>query len=322
MLILSAYNRVLTYLKKIVYELLFIEQWQLRYKFNRNTKIGFDDQFDTYQKIVPQKDRFWADPFIVEENGSYYVFVEELKYRESKGYIAVIELNEEISGPLNSRKILEKPYHLSYPFVFKLKDTYYMIPESTANKTIDLYQCEEFPLKWSYCKTLMENVIAADSTIKFYHGKYWMFTMIEPKEGITTNKDLHIFYSEDLLSNNWVAHPANPVVSNINSARPAGNIFEDEGVLYRPSQDCSERYGWAMCVNKIITLNENEYIEEQVNHITPDWERKLLATHTFNKVGKLSMIDVLVKRWRFLSIFLNMVLFFTSTSSISSIVSL
>jgi len=303
MIILSAYSRVLTYLKKIVYELLFIEQWQLRYKFSKNTETGLDDQFDTYQKIVPPKDRFWADPFMVEENGVYYVFIEELKYKEGKGYIAVIELKEDVDEPLKSQKILEKPYHLSYPFIFKLKDTYYMIPEGTANKTIELYRCEEFPLKWNYCNTLMENVIAADSTITFYQGKYWMFTMIEPEQGVTTNKDLHIFYSEDLLSNNWVAHPANPVVSNVGSARPAGNIFEDEGVLYRPSQDCSERYGWAMRLNKIITLNENEYLEEEVVHIKPNWERNLLATHTFNKVGKLSMIDVLVKRSRFLSIF-------------------
>lgn len=301
--ILSAYNRGLTYLKKIVYELLFIEQWQLRYKFDQNTGIGFDDQLNTYQQILPPKDRFWADPFIVEENGVYYVFVEELKYWEGKGYISVIELKEEVSKPLKSQKILEQPYHLSYPFIFKLKDTYYMIPESIANKTIALYKCEDFPLKWRYCSTLMENVIAADSTIKFHDGKYWLFTLIEPEQGITTNKDLHIFYSDDLLSNHWVAHSANPVVSNVSSARPAGNIFEDKGVLYRPSQDCSKRYGWAMCVNQIITLNENEYLEKKVAHIMPNWEKNLLATHTFNKVGKLSMVDVLVKRRRFLSRF-------------------
>lgn len=303
MFILSAYHRVLTYWKKIIYEVLFIEQWQLRYKFDQNTETGFDDQLNTYQQIIPPKDRFWADPFIVEENGVHYVFVEELEFEEGKGYISVIELKEGVSKPLKSQKILEKPYHLSYPFIFKLQDTYYMIPESTANKTIDLYQCEDFPLKWRYCNALMENVIAADTTIKFHDGKYWLFTLIEPEQGITTNKDLHIFYSDDLLSNNWVAHPANPVVSDVSSARPAGNIFEDEGVLYRPSQDCSKRYGWAMSVNKIITLNEKEYLEEKVTHIMPNWERNLLATHTFNKVGKLSMVDVLVKRRRFLSLF-------------------
>lgn len=300
MLILSACNNVFNYVKRIIYELLFIEQWQLRYKFNKDTDKLFDDQFDSYQKIVPPKDRFWADPFIVEENDKYYLFVEELKYKEAKGYISVIELNENGSNkPFKSQKILEKPYHLSYPFIFKLKDTYYMIPESTENKKIELYQCEDFPLKWNYWGTLMENVIAADTTIKFYNDKYWLFTLIEPEQGVKTHKDLHIFYSEDLLSSNWKAHSANPMVRNVSSARPAGNIFEDNGVLYRPSQDCSKRYGWAMSINKIITLNEDEYLEEQVKYITPNWERKLLATHTFNKIGRLSVIDVLVKRWRF-----------------------
>lgn len=283
----------------MVYELFFIEQWQLRYQFGQDGERAFDGVFNTYQKIIPPKDRFWADPFIVEENGKYYVFIEELEYKDAKGYLSVMEMKEDGNSQLLPQKILEKPYHLSYPFIFKQQNTYYLIPETIGDKTIQLYECEEFPYKWRFWGNLMENVIAADTTIIFHQDKYWMFTNIETIQGEAANQQLYIFYSNHLLSTTWIPHNANPVITDVGSARPAGNIFEHEGSLYRPSQDCSKRYGWAIRMNKILKLNENEYIEESIAHIPPHWEKDLLATHTFNRQGKLSVIDVLVKRRRF-----------------------
>jgi hypothetical protein len=297
-MLLSAYKSVVNAVKKYVYELLYIEQWQLRYQFKNGAAGVFDTNFKNYSKIIPPKDRFWADPFIVEKEGNYYFFIEELEYKDGKGYISVIEFNPD-SQKQTSRKILEQPYHLSYPFIFELMGTHYMIPESSGNRTIDLYRCEQFPLKWVYQTTLMRNVNAADATVKYYNGKYWLFTLLESNTEEKINTNLHIFYSEDMLSNNWVAHAANPVIVDMSSARPAGSIFEEDGVLYRPSQDCTERYGWALVINKIITLNENEYVEERISHFPPHWQPNLLATHTINKTKEITLIDVLVKRRRF-----------------------
>lgn len=292
-------KRTLSQIKKKLYELFFIEQWQLRYKFNASEDDVFDSTFSTYQKILPPKDRFWADPFVVERNSKFYIFLEELEYGTGKGYISVMELSEGSFAKVKVEKILEKPYHLSYPFIFKEKDTYYMIPETVGNNTIELYECTAFPYEWKLWGNLMENVIAADTTIVFRDGKYWMFTSIEEQSGVTTDKQLHIFYSDTLLTSNWVAHVTNPVVNNVSSARPAGNIFEYGGALYRPSQDCSKRYGWATRINKIITLNEAAYKEENIAHVKPTWDKDLLCTHTYNKQNNLSVIDVLVKRRRF-----------------------
>jgi hypothetical protein len=295
---LSACKSILTQLKKNIYELLFIEQWQLRYHCGNDVSGVANTNFKSFHKIIPPKDRFWADPFIVEKQDKHYLFVEELEYKDGKGYISVIELNKNRKKQI-SHKIIEQPYHLSYPFVFESGESYYMIPESTNNRTIELYRCEDFPFKWSYHSTLMHNINAADTTIIYHNAKYWMFTLIESDQNEQTNANLHIFYSDDLLSNEWLAHAANPVVVDVRSARPAGNIFEKEGVLYRPSQDCSKRYGWALVINKIVTLNETEYAEERIQHCPPNWEPGLLATHTINTMEKLTIIDVLVKRRRF-----------------------
>ncbi|WP_461787815.1 glucosamine inositolphosphorylceramide transferase family protein [Pedobacter sp.] len=295
---LSAFKSILTNVKKNIYELVFIEQWQLRYRFVDNVSNVIDTDFKSYHKIIPPRDRFWADPFVVAKEDKLYFFIEELEYRDGKGYIAVIEFDQNSQKQV-SHKIIEQSYHLSYPFIFECAGSYYMIPESTSNRTIELYWCEDFPFKWSYQSTLMHNVNAADTTIIYHNAKYWMFTLIESQESEKRNADLHIFYCDDILSDKWMAHAANPVLVDVGSARPAGNIFERDGVLYRPSQDCSKRYGWALVINKIVTLNEEEYVEELIQHLPPNWERGLLATHTINTMKELTVIDVLVKRRRF-----------------------
>lgn len=39
-----------------------------------------------------------------------------------------------------------------------------MVPESSANKTIELWKCTDFPLKWEKYSNLIENIEAVDST--------------------------------------------------------------------------------------------------------------------------------------------------------------
>ena len=51
-----------------------------------------------------------------------------------------------------------------------------------------------------------------------------------------------------------------------------------------------------MKINKVITLNEFEYVEKEVNSIYPNWDTNITSTHTINHVGKLTVIDGVFKR--------------------------
>ena len=74
-------------------------------------------------------------------------------------------------------------------------------------------------------------------------------------------------------------------------ARPAGNIFRWNGDLYRPAQDCSIRYGYAISINKITHLDPGEYRETEVSKILPNWAENLMGTHTFNSCEGLTVVD-------------------------------
>ena len=139
---------------------------------------------------------------------------------------------------------LTRAYHVSYPFVFRHRDDIFMIPESLENETVDLYRAVDFPSGWVLEQRLLSGVYAVDATLFEESSRLWLFlNLAEP--GASLNDELHVYSSASLVGP-WVAHPENPVVSDVRRARPAGRIFRHGGRLIRPSQDCSHGYGTAV----------------------------------------------------------------------------
>lgn len=295
----------LQYLKRFMYvksrRLLYFHQYILL--FGTNKESGYASQIASYTRLIPPSDRFWADPFVIFAKGLYYVFIEEYLYAKGKGHISylTIDQNGHSSG---TKKIIDRDYHLSYPFVFVYENEYYMIPETGANKTIELYKCTAFPDKWEVAAALMEDIEAYDVTLLNHGGKWWLFANVREHEKAISFDELYLFFADDLLSRNWTPHPGNPIVSDVTSARPAGRIFSHNGNLYRPAQNGAHRYGYGMKINHIVTLTEREYREECVNEIEPHWAEDIVATHTLNFAQGLTVIDGLLRRpkypWHFL----------------------
>ncbi len=281
---------------KFMRKKLFVDQWVIFYSF---IPEGFPKlDFKKYIELSPPKDRIWADPFVVSENGRHYVFIEELMLKTKKGHLSCLVLNH--AGKIESSKvILEKPYHLSYPQVFQHQNIWYMIPESGENNTVDVFECTSFPFHWKFKQSILTNVQAYDTTIHFQNGKYWLFCTIKKREGASTDDDLYLFYTDDFLANDWKPHPKNPVLSDPSVARPAGKIFAHQNNLYRPSQIGVPRYGYGLALNKIVELNEFDYKEETVNKVLPNWRKDLQSVHTLNFTESISVIDGQLKRFRF-----------------------
>ncbi len=279
---------------KVIYNNRFVrEQWILMF----HLKTEFSSSLWRYKKIIPPKDRFWADPHVIYKDDTYYIFIEELFYNTQKGHISLITMDKK--GKYTQPKtIIDKPYHLSYPFVFEHNNTHYMIPESIENNTISLFKCTEFPHKWELEMHLMEDIKAVDTTLFYHNNKWWMFTNIVENDGASTCDELFLYYSDDLLTTDWQPHPLNPIFSDCKVARPAGKIFVENGAIYRPSQDCSKRYGYGFNMNEITVLDENNYAETLVSSVKPNWDKNIIGTHTFNRENRLHIIDAIYKRRR------------------------
>ena len=279
-------------MKLKLYNKFYFDQWVLMFDFNSSLSTSFSK----FQLIQPKKDRFWADPHIIFEDNHYHIFLEEFLYAKNKGHIILLKLDKN-GDIVTKKKILEKPYHLSYPFVFKFDDTYYMIPETHSNHTIDLYQCVDFPFTWKFSKSLMKNIDTVDTTLYHHNDKWWLFTSISKYEQVKTWDDLFLFYTDDLINGSWKSHPCNPIVSDIRKARSAGKIFSHNNNIIRPSQDNSLGYGGSIVLNKIF-FDEENYNEILLEKIQPDWSSKITGLHTIQFDSGLTIIDAKLKTFR------------------------
>jgi hypothetical protein len=274
----------------------FFNQWSLRYKF-KSSPSDRNDTFYRFKELTPPKDRFWADPFPVKQDDKYFIFIEELVYKEGIGRISVLELDRagNHTAPV---PVLERDYHLSYPFIFERAGAYYMIPETAANRTIELYRSTSFPFEWKFERTLLENVRATDATLFEAEGYWWMFANLAEGDFPPDWNELYLFYTDDPLSGEWKPHRLNPVKSDARSSRPAGNLFRHAGAIYRPAQNSTPHYGYGITINKILRLDTSEFVEQSVSSITPSWDANLMGTHTINTAEDLTVIDCLVKQRR------------------------
>jgi hypothetical protein len=278
---------------------LHIEQWFLAYRFG-NPNVPAD--LSGFTRLMPPKDRDWADPFVIEKNGRYFVFFEELPYATGKAHISMFELGRD--GRMSPvQRIVEAPYHLSYPFVFEHEGQLYMIPESGRNQTVELYRCVDFPLAWRLERVLIDGLRLVDATL--YKGtgngrggdRWWMFANSAAGASRVFDDELHLFSAERLLGE-WKPHPKNPVKSDARSSRPAGRLYERDGALYRPAQVCVPRYGAGLAIQRVTKLTPQDYVERQVQRILPPPHTGLFGLHTMNRAGDLTVVDAFARRRR------------------------
>jgi hypothetical protein len=268
---------------------LFFRQWIVLATSELNESRPL---WDNFSPIVPPPDRFWADPFVWVYEGIFFIFVEEFLYETGRGRIACLSLDKQLK-PVSISVALERPYHLSYPFLFEHENQLYMLPETKGNFAIELYQCKSFPCEWVFIKTLKANVSAVDSTLLESNGKWWLFTCLTDRNNSGLDA-LYLYYADQPTSEQWISHPQNPIVKDLKFARPAGRIFLRNGDFIRPSQDCSLLYGRAINFSRITMLTESKYEEIHESTLRPPRMTNILATHTWNESKDLRVTDALL----------------------------
>ncbi|MDX1577464.1 MAG: hypothetical protein R3266_03225 [Gemmatimonadota bacterium] len=280
-------------LRRKVEQAFILPQWELRYRLGE----GFGSSLWRMKRLVPPGDRFWADPHIVWRDGRAHVFLEEFLYDERRGRIAVLTFDED-GRPSEPVPVLERPYHLSYPCIFEYDDQLFMIPETSAARTIELYRCDAFPHRWSLERVIMKDLLAVDATILEHDGRWWMFVGIRENEGASPNDELFAFHAVDPVSGEWTPHRENPIVSDVRRARPGGSFIRWDGELYRPAQDCARSYGWGIRIQRVTRLTPTDYREEEVSVIEPAFSPEVEAVHTIAHAPGVTVIDARVRRRR------------------------
>jgi hypothetical protein len=232
--------------------------------------------------------RFYADPFPIEHEGRTHVFVEDFVHAAGYGVISVVEFDA--NGPVGApRPVLDTGSHLSYPFVFAHEGAVWMVPESSAAGTIDLYRAASYPDRWVKEVTLVSGVQASDATLFQHSGRWWMLATVRDAGGAFSDA-LHGWSAPDIRGP-WRPHERNPLLIDIGTARPAGRVVRRGNKLIRPFQDCRDGYGAALGLAEITRLDDDGFAQrvEVILRPGPRWPGRRL--HTLNRAGRLECID-------------------------------
>lgn len=235
-------------------------------------------------------DRYYADPFpLAATDAGVRVLAEEYRYRTGRGRIA--ELLIAADGTLReAHERLASGHHLSYPFVLREKGRCFCVPESASAGHVGAFPIAEPADRLGAEEIVMDGFRAVDATLAQHDGRWWLFCT---RHGDTNQTDLFVFSAAGWRGP-WTSHPWNPVKSDARSSRPAGALFSIDGVLYRPAQDCSRRYGGAVSINKIVELSPTRFREHPVLTLAPSpswaWPDGL---HTINSLegSRITLVD-------------------------------
>lgn len=235
--------------------------WRIGY-IKENIETFFQSpNYPPIKWIDSPSDSYFADPFAIDYKDDTYIFFEDYSFAEKKGKISCMNLSDEN----NVLPVLNRSFHLSYPFIFEKDNEYYMIPEQFESNRVFMYRCVEFPQTWVEHKVILENFRGIDPTILNHEGYWYLFI---GKEDDHPMNIIHLFYSRS-FDTEWKPHPKSPFEKR-DDIRNAGNTFKYEDRLFRFSQSSNGGYGSHLILNEITQLTPTEYRERFFCDFFPD----------------------------------------------------
>ena len=237
---------------------------------------------------------YWAaDPFLLDDNGKYYLFFEYTNLKKDKAVLGATEL----SHHAQVHYIYEFKGHTSYPCIFNCDNAIYMIPETCAEQEVQLLICKKSPYVWEKAGTLAKNITAVDSTPFCADGKtYLMVYCLEKAFSAKGNLSIGRIEFETHQIEDF------DVVQEYKSGhgRPAGACFSENGKNYRAVQFSEHYYGERIDFYE-FSYESGKYSEEKCGEFCPDQIRldkpyTIDGIHTINRVGDYEVIDVRLAR--------------------------
>ena len=226
--------------------------------FNLSDSDKIKNPVLTAQDVTDREAQFVADPFVLAENSKYYMFFEVLNKKSDQGDIGLAESSDGLNWKYR-QIVLDEDFHLSYPYVFKWNDNYYLIPETERDLSVRIYKAEKYPTKWKYIGDLLKGYRFIDPSVVYYNDMWWMFV------SALGDDVLNLYFADDLMGP-WNQHPQSPIIKNDgNIARPAGRVLVLEDRLYRFTQDDYPVYGSHVLAFEITEITTTSYKERKVS---------------------------------------------------------
>lgn len=238
---------------------------------------------------------FNADPFVVVHEERTIVYVEQFDFHEAKGKIAAYEVFPD--GAVQALGLaLEEPFHLSFPFVFRVGDALFMCPETEQSNQVRLYRCVGFPLEWRLEAVLLNDIRAVDPVI-FKQGDHWWMILGETQAHTYGARPL-LFVADDVLGP-WKRCPSSPISQCAAGGRNGGLLRAGKDIYRVVQNQGFNAYGQSISIFKINMISKERYSDSFVQTVRPSFLAEIEGGHHLHSADGWTVFDVRgVKRMR------------------------
>ena len=278
--------KVIAFLKKR-YNQLVLHRWDLGFISNSMDSILSGEEPSIQHVKSQYRDRWFADPFILDYNDEEIILlVEDYSDSDKKGKISKLVIDRKSMKLKDVKIILELDTHLSFPAIIRYEGRVFIYPENSDAGGLWLY---EYDIDKDECKKVsqLSDEPLTDAVLTERFGRKQIFSTKEPNP----NESFLGIYDWDETCGNYILKQE--VCFQEKIARNAGDFFEFEGNLYRPAQECNQMYGHAISIQK-IEEKDGAFQMKDVRRILPP--KGAFGIHTFNTYKGLIVVDLKVFR--------------------------
>jgi hypothetical protein len=198
-----------------------------------------------------------ADPFMVYEQGLWYLFFEVVHARTNQGDLAFCHQRGRFELELPAENYRRTPASLLSVRFQVAGGVLHDSRVERGTRGISL-QSNEIPFGMDTGWQDSEQNRGRSDLFFVYRDSCWLYLASLSRGG------LMLFFANDPRGP-WTEHPQSPIIrGDMNTASPAGRVTEFEGKLYRYAMDCDPDYGNAVRVFEINELNTTGYRETEI----------------------------------------------------------
>lgn len=278
-------------LKKIIG---YDEIYTIAIRYIQDDKYLLDDRKKKFD-CIPYSGRFWyADPVLFSWEDRDYIFAEAFDRQIRRGHIVAAEIGEDCKD-ISFQTAIKEEHHMSFPMVFEWDGGIYMIPETSACRSIKLYRSIDLPYKWELEKAFDVERELVDTVVMDKGEKLLLLT-----SEIDQLNPLKVRYQRYILDKDNGYHLTKDGTAIVDPGfnladRNAGKVFDHDGSKILPTQR-STRYDYGVFlafrqIEKDIhtMICEISPFDVGIQKITA---KNIIGIHTYTKIDGVEAIDL------------------------------
>lgn len=239
-----------------------------------------------------RRDRWFADPFVLSADEQEIVLLCEEMYKPRGikiGRISRVTVDRATMTITHVQCLLELPTHLSFPAWHRQGDDIFVYPENSEAGHLTLYCYDDKQRAMQPVGTICDDPVADAIQTNLLGGERMMMATRLPD----VNGNELLIYRWDETVEKFTLQQSVSFKENV--ARMAGDFFNHNGKVYRPTQECNVQYGHAVTLQEVTRDVNGDLAFQEVRRIYSTHPSLTVGCHTFNVFnnGELIATDAL-----------------------------